>query len=297
MGSNDSGGGTAARESVGRYGIWNAGLRSDDPALRGEIAEAAAELDELGFGAIWLGGSSSVEHAARVLDATPRIAVATGILSIWEHEAAAVAASTAAVEAAHPDRFLLGLGVSHAQIADRYRRPYSAMVAYLDALDAAPAPVPAGRRVLAALGPKMLELSRDRAGGAHPYLVTPEHTEQARSLLGYGPLLAPELKVVLETDPAVAREIARGYLAVYLAMPNYTNSFLRLGFEEPDFTGGGSDRLIDTVFAWGDEDRIRRRIESFHAAGADHVALQIVTGQDRSVLPCAEWRRLAEVLA
>lgn len=297
MGSKDSVGGVAARESVGRYGIWNSGLRSDDPGLRGEIAEAAAELDELGFGAIWLGGSSSVAHAARVLDATPRITVANGILSIWEHEADAVAASTAEVEAAHPGRFLLGLGVSHAQLADRYRRPYSAMVAYLDALDAAPAPVPAGRRVLAALGPRMLELSRDRAGGAHPYLVTPEHTAQARALLGDGPLLAPELKVVLETDADVAREIARGYLAVYLAMPNYTNSFLRLGFEEADFTDGGSDRLIDTVFAWGDDDHIRERVTSFHTAGADHVALQIVTGQNRSVLPRAEWRRLAALLA
>ncbi|MEU3461390.1 LLM class F420-dependent oxidoreductase [Streptomyces sp. NPDC006733] len=296
MGSKDSGGGTDARESVGRYGIWNGGMRSDDPELRGEIAEAAAELDELGFGAIWLGGSASVEDAARVLDASPRITVATGILSIWDHEADAVAARTAEVEAAHPGRFLLGLGVSHAQLSDRYRRPYSAMVAYLDALDAAPAPVPAGRRVLAALGPKMLELSRDRAGGAHPYLVTPEHTEQARALLGEGPLLAPEFKIVLEKDPDVARGIARGYLAPYLAMPNYTNSFLRLGFEEGDFTGGGSDRLIDTVFAWGDDDHILGRIKSFRTAGADHVALQVVTGQARSVLPRAEWRRLAEVL-
>lgn len=301
MGSSDSGGDSSVvvnvRESVGRYGIWNSGLRSDDPELAGEIAEAAAELDELGFGAIWLGGSSSVGHAARVLDATSRITVANGILSIWQHEADGVAAATAEVEAAHPGRFLLGLGVSHAQLADQYRRPYAAMVAYLDALDAAPAAVPAGRRVLAALGPKMLELSRDRAGGAHPYLVTPEHTEQARALLGEGPLLAPELKVILEKDPAVAREAARATLAIYLSMPNYTNSFLRLGFEEADFAGGGSDRLIDTLFAWGDDDQIRQRIGSFLTAGADHVALQIVTTEGRALLHRPEWRRLAEVLA
>ncbi|MFD7221270.1 LLM class F420-dependent oxidoreductase [Streptomyces sp. NPDC059892] len=286
------------RESVGRYGIWSAELRSEDAALRAEIPEAAAELEELGFGAVWLGGSSGVEHAVPLIEATSRLTVATGILSIWQYEAADAAARFHKLESAHPGRFLLGLGASHAKLAAQYRRPYSAMVGYLDALDAAG--VPAGRIVLAALGPKMLELSRDRSGGAHPYLVTPEHTAQARELLGSGPLLAPELKVVLDTDPDTARAAARGYLAMYLGLPNYTNSFLRLGFTEDDFTGGGSDRLIDAVYAWGDAARIRDRIDAFHAAGADHVALQIVTGDSSpgapGALPRAEWRRLAEVL-
>ncbi|MFD7088046.1 LLM class F420-dependent oxidoreductase [Streptomyces sp. NPDC056730] len=286
------------RESVGRYGIWSAELRSEDAALRAEIPEAAAELEELGFGAVWLGGSSGVEHAVPLIEATSRLTVATGILSIWQYEAAETAARFHKLESAHPGRFLLGLGASHAKLAAQYRRPYSAMVGYLDALDAAG--VPAGRIVLAALGPKMLELSRDRSGGAHPYLVTPEHTAQARELLGSGPLLAPELKVVLDTDPDTARAAARGYLAMYLGLPNYTNSFLRLGFTEDDFTGGGSDRLIDAVYAWGDAARIRDRIDAFHAAGADHVALQIVTGDSSpgapGALPRAEWRRLAEVL-
>jgi probable F420-dependent oxidoreductase len=185
--------------------------------------------------------------------------------------------------------------VSHAKLADQYRRPYSAMVGYLDALDAAG--VPAGRRVLAALGPKMLKLSRDRAAGAIPYLVTPEHTARAREILGAGPLLAPEFKVVLEQDPDRARTTARNYLAMYLELPNYTDNFLRLGFTEDDVRDGGSDRLVDAVFAWGEESRIRDRIEEFHAAGADHVAIQVVTDdQDRDALPRQEWRRLAAVL-
>ncbi|GGK55158.1 LLM class F420-dependent oxidoreductase [Streptomyces flaveus] len=286
---------SSPKEAVGRYGIWSAGLRSEDPAQRGELAEAAAELEELGFGAAWLGGSSGVQHAVPLIEATSRLTVATGIQSIWQYEAADTATRFAELDAAHPGRFLLGLGVSHAKLADQYRRPYSSMVEYLDALDATG--VPAGRRILAALGPKMLKLSRDRAAGSHPYLVTPEHTADAREILGEVPLLAPELKVVLETDPDRARSLARDSLAMYLTLPNYTNSFLRFGFTEDDFADGGSDRLIDTLFAWGDDDRIRERIDAFYTAGADHVAFQLVTDQDRSALPRPEWRRLAELLA
>ncbi|MEW2404047.1 LLM class F420-dependent oxidoreductase [Streptomyces sp. NPDC046862] len=286
--------GSSAKEAVRRYGVWSIGLRTEDQGRRGELAEAAAELEELGFGAVWLGGSSAVEHAVPLVEATDRMTVATGIQSIWQYEAADSARRFADLEAAHPGRFLLGLGVSHAKLTDRYRRPYSAMVDYLDALDAAA--VPEERRVLAALGPKMLELSRARAAGSHPYLVTPEHTAQAREILGDGPLLAPELKVVLETDPERARAVARDYLALYLGLPNYTNSFLRLGFTEDDFAGGGSDRLVDAVFAWGDEDRVRAGIDALHQAGADHVALQIVDDQPRDALPRAAWRRLADLL-
>ncbi|MER6089626.1 LLM class F420-dependent oxidoreductase [Streptomyces bluensis] len=286
--------GSAAKEAVGRYGIWSMGLRAEDPARRGELTEAVAEIEGLGFGAVWLGGSPGVRHAVPLVEATERVTVATGIQSIWQYEAADSARQFADLEAAHPGRFLLGLGVSHAKLTDQYRRPYSAMIGYLDALDAAG--VPAGRRVLAALGPKMLELSRDRAAGSHPYLVTAEHTAQARETLGDGPLLAPELKVVLETDPGRARAIARDYLALYLELPNYTNSFLRLGFTEDDFTGGGSDRLIDAVYAWGDEERVKATIDAFHAAGADHVALQVVDDQPRDALPRTAWRRLADLL-
>jgi probable F420-dependent oxidoreductase len=280
--------------SVGRYGIWSIGLRAENPARHGELAEAAAELEELGFGAIWLGGSTAVRHAVPLVEATKRVTVATGIQSIWQYEATDTAADFADLEAAHPGRFLLGLGVSHAKLAEQYRRPYAAMVAYLDALDAAG--VPAGRRVLAALGPKMLRLARDRSAGSHPYLVTPEHTSEAREALGDGPLLAPELKVVLDTDPARARTLARTHLAFYLTLPNYTNTFLRLGFTEDDLADGGSDRLIDAVYAWGDDDRVRSRVDEFHAAGADHVALQVLDGGPGDALPREAWRQLADLL-
>ncbi|HEY5833533.1 LLM class F420-dependent oxidoreductase [Streptomyces sp.] len=286
---------SSLKETVGRYGIWSAGLRSEDPARRGEIAESAAELDELGFGVIWLGNGSEVRHAAPIVGATSRLTVATSIQSIWQYEAADTAARFAELDAAHPGRFLLGLGVSHAKLTDRYRRPWSAMAGYLDALDAEG--VPAERRVLAALGPKMLELSRDRSAGSHPYLVTPEHTARAREILGDAPLLAPEFKVVLETDPGRARSLARDVLAFYLQLPNYTNNFLSLGFTEDDLADGGSDRLVDAVFAWGDEDRIRGRIDAFHAAGADHVALQLVDDQPRDAMRRPAWRRLAGLLS
>ncbi|MDX3215335.1 LLM class F420-dependent oxidoreductase [Streptomyces sp. ME02-6991-2B] len=281
--------------AIGRYGLWNTGLRDPDPARASELAETAAELEELGYGALWLGGSSGVEHAAPLVAATSSITVATGILSIWQYEAEDTAARQAALEAAHPGRFLLGLGVSHGPLVEQYRHPYTAMTRYLDALDSAG--VPAGKRVLAALGPKMLELARDRSAGAHPYLVTVEHTAQARAALGEGVLLAPEFTVVLESDPARARETAREMLAFYLGLPNYTNAWLRLGFHEDDFADGGSDRLVDALFGWGDEDRVRQRIDAYFDAGADHVAVQVLpSGADRSGLPREQWRRLAAVL-
>ncbi|MDX3769777.1 LLM class F420-dependent oxidoreductase [Streptomyces sp. NBC_01707] len=283
-------------QAIGRYGLWNTGLRDPEPSGAAERAETAVELEELGYGALWLGGSSGVEHAVPLIAATRSITVATGILSIWQHEPQHTAEEWSALEAAHPGRFLLGLGVSHAKLADQYKRPYAAMTGYLDALDTAG--VPADRRVLAALGPRMLELSRDRAAGAHPYLVTPEHTAQARETLGEGPLLAPEFTVILEADPDRARAAARGLLAFYLELPNYTNSWLRLGFAEDDLADGGSDRLVDALFGWGDEQRVRERIDAFLDAGADHVALQVlstVEGRD-AALPREEWRRLAATL-
>ncbi|MFI9806015.1 LLM class F420-dependent oxidoreductase [Streptomyces sp. NPDC052301] len=285
---------SSLKDRIGRYGIWNVGLRAEDPARPGELGDAAAELEELGYGAVWLGGSSAARHAVPLLEATRTLTVGTSIQSIWQYDADTSAVAFAEVEAAHPGRFLLGLGVSHAKLADQYRRPYSALVAYLDALDTAG--VPADRRVLAALGPKTLELSRDRAAGAVPYLVTPEHTARAREILGDGPLLAPELKVVLESDPARARALARGTLAMYLALPNYTDNFLRHGFTEDDLADGGSDRLVDAVFAWGDDSRVRDRIDTFHQAGADHLALQVITDAERDTLPREEWRRLASLL-
>ncbi|OON82631.1 LLM class F420-dependent oxidoreductase [Streptomyces tsukubensis] len=280
---------------IGRVGIWNPLLASGDPEGTGEAAEATAELEQLGYGAVWLGGNSSVPVAADLVRATSRIVVATGILSIWDYDAPLVAEQCAALSATDPGRFLLGLGASHSALAKNYHKPYSSMVAYLDALDSARSPVPREGRVLAALGPKMLKLAGERAAGAHPYLVTPEHTALARQALGADALLAPEVKVVFETDAEKARSIARSYLEMYLGLPNYTNNWLRLGFSEDDFKGGGSDRLIDANVIWGDESSLREGVAAYHEAGADHVAVQVLT-EDMRALPRAQWRELAGVL-
>ncbi|MFF7964615.1 LLM class F420-dependent oxidoreductase [Streptomyces sp. NPDC007903] len=291
---SDSTSGSISKAEIGRYGVWSLGLRNEDPGRRGEIGEAAAELQELGYGTAWLGGSSAPVHALPLLEKTDRLIVGTSIQSIWQYDAGESAAGYAEVEAAHPGRFLLGLGMSHAKLAEQYRRPYSALVEYLDALDAAG--VPAGRRVLAALGPKTVRLSGERSLGAIPYLVTPEHTARAREILGQEPLLAPELGVVLESDPARARELARGHLEMYLQLPNYTTNFQRLGFTEDDLRDGGSDRLVDALYAWGDDDRIRDEVNAFLTAGADHVALQVVHEGSPEDLPRGAWRKLADIL-
>ncbi|MFE9250430.1 LLM class F420-dependent oxidoreductase [Streptomyces sp. NPDC007088] len=277
---------------VGRFGIWDHNLAR---TARTEAVETVAELEELGFGTVWLGGNSSVEAAAPLVRGTSRIIVANGILSIWEHEARDVARERAELEATHPGRYLLGLGASHSALAKNYHKPYSAMVAYLDALDAAEVPVPPKARVLAALGPKMLRLAGDRARGAHPYLVTPEHTAEAREALGPDALLAPEVKVVLSEDAARARAIGRGVLEMYLKLPNYTNNWLRLGFTEEDFRAGGSDRLVDATVVWGSPGTVRARLAEFHEAGADHVAVQLLE-DDPEKLPRGGWRELAGVL-
>lgn len=284
---------------LGRIGVWSNELRLDDPARGDEIGAAAAELEELGYGTLWAGGSPAVSQAEHLLAATRRVRVGTSILSIWQHPAARVAAAYARLAPAARERFVLGLGVSHRHMVEGYARPYSAMKAYLDELDATPDGPHADRRTLAALGPRMLGLARDRAAGAVPYLVTAEHTARAREALGTGPLLAPELKVVLDDDLASARRSARDYLAFYLPMPNYTNNLLRLGFTERDFEGDGSDRLLDAVFALGDASAIRTRVDAFLKAGADHVAIQVVLAPARrkaGELPVAEWRTLAETL-
>lgn len=291
---SDATSGSISKAEIGRYGVWSLGLRDEDPGRRGEIGEAAAELQELGYGTAWLGGSSAPVNALPLLEKTDRLVVGTSIQSIWQYDARQSAAGYAEVEAAHPGRFLLGLGMSHAKLAEQYRRPYSALVEYLDELDAAG--VPAGRRVLAALGPKTVRLSGERSLGAIPYLVTPEHTARAREILGQEPLLAPEFAVVLESDPARARELARGHLEMYLQLPNYTTSFQRLGFTEDDLREGGSDRLIDALYAWGDDDGIREKVNAFLTAGADHVALQVVQEGSPDDLPRAAWRKLAGIL-
>jgi probable F420-dependent oxidoreductase len=234
-----------------------------------------------------------------LLGATKQAVAATGILNVWMHEAADVAARRAAWSEPWQQRALFGLGVSHAPLVEagnpgRYAKPYSAMVAYLDALDAAEEPLPAGARVLAALGPRMLALARERAAGVHPYLVPPEHTAQAREIVGRDALVATEQAVVLETDPVKARAIARNHLAMYLPLPNYWNNLQRLGFGADDLLQGGSDRIVDSAVAWGDVDAIKARVDAHRDAGADHVCIQVLRTDYE--FPRAEWRELAPAL-
>jgi probable F420-dependent oxidoreductase len=286
---------------LGGIGIWTRQFE-DQPAAKAQ--EAARELEELGYGAIWFGeamGREVLTNAGLLLAGTRRIVIATGIANIYARDAMAMAAGQKTLAEAYPNRFLLGLGVSHVPLVEqlrghRYEKPVATMRAYLEAMDRAPynAPAPATKppRVLAALGPKMLELSGELANGAHPYNVNPEHTAEARKILGAEPYLCPEQAVVLEKDPGKARGIGRAFLGFYLTLPNYANNFLRLGFDEDDFKDGGSDRLIDAIIAWGDLDAIRNRIREHHQAGADHVCVQVLTA-DPKALPMREWRELA----
>jgi probable F420-dependent oxidoreductase len=279
-------------------GVWSSQLRYGNPA---DAAEAAAELEELGFTALWIPDVDGpvMDSVAHLLASTKQTVVATGILNLWMHKPSDVAAKHAALTAQHGDRFLLGIGVSHAPLIDskepgRYRKPLAATGAFLDDLDAAEQPVPAESRVLVALGPKMLELAATRARGAHPYLVTPDHTHQAREVLVDGPLLLPEQSVLLTDDRAEARALGTDWLRAYLALPNYANNLLGSGFTEDDLASV-SDRLFDAIIAWGDEDAILNRVNEHRAAGADRVCVQARTA-DRMEFPRDQWRRLAAAL-
>lgn len=278
---------------LGHIGLWSIELRMGDPA---EIAEAAAELDELGWGALWipgLGGGDILGDSQRLLAATREAKVAIGVASIWRHDAAEMAAGHAGLQEKYDHRLMLGLGVSDpaaAEGAGRAYRPLSDMGAYLDTLDQAPAAVPVEDRVLAALGPKMVELAGKRTAGVHPFMVTPEYSAATRGRLGDGPVLAPYQAVVLERDPGKARAAARDFLGAFLSMDHYARNLLRQGFDEQDLAGGGSDRLIDAVVAWGDVEAIGERVRAHHQAGADHVCLHVVGTEG---MPLRQWRELA----
>jgi probable F420-dependent oxidoreductase len=279
-------------------GVWSGQLRYGGT---GEVNEAAAELEELGFTALWIPdiGGPVFEAAERLLAATRTVTVATGILNLWMHTPAEAAAGYAALSSGYGNRFLMGIGVSHAVLVDRdeparYQRPLAATRSYLDGLDAAEPPVPASGRLLAALGPKMLAMAAVRTRGAHPYLVTPEHTKLARETLGEGPLLAPEQTVIFAADRDQARAVGHDWLHRYMTLPNYANSVLRLGFSQQDVEQV-SDRLFDALIAWGDEEAVTRRVAEHRAAGADHVCLQVLTSESNA-LPRAEWRRIATAL-
>jgi probable F420-dependent oxidoreductase len=268
------------------------------PDLREQACDVAAEIEALGFSGLWLsGGHDGGVHDVfgDLLDATQAMTIAAGIVSIWHSTPEESAAAFTDLERTHPGRFLLGIGASHPTSTDRYAKPYTATAAYLDSLDAGDPTVPVDRRIVAALGPKMIAMAGERSLGAFPYFVPVEHTAIARGILGDGPLLTPEQAVLLETDPVLARAIARRHMAYYLAQPNYTRCLRQFGFEDADFADGGSDRLVDAIVAWGDIDDVIERIGGHHAAGADTVVVQVLT-RDEDDFAVEDYRRLAHAL-
>jgi probable F420-dependent oxidoreductase len=283
---------------IGRLGIWSSGLRSLDA---GALAEAVGALDEYGYGAVWFPGGrpdAAITLSEAILSNSTRLAVATGIISIWTGPATDLARAHRTMRERYPGRFVLGLGVSHPESVNREetrsRRPIAEVRAYLDELDVED---PEGRpeRVLAALGPRMLRLAAERTGGAHPYFAPIDHVAFARDVLGPRPLLAPEKAVVLEADPERARAIGRAHVTPYLRLQNYTNNLRRFGFDDDDFAAPVSDRLIDAVVAWGDVETVAAAIADHYLAGADHVCVQFLTDPPGTMSP-SHWQQLAEAI-
>lgn len=289
--------------SIGRIGIWHFLDLLPSPQAR----QAAAEVEALGYGALWIPealGREAFTSASLLLGATRTLTVATGIANIWGRDAMAMAAAQKTLAEAYPGRFLLGIGVSHAPMVEMlrghaYRQPLTFMRDYLDAMDRATflaaEPSIAPERVIGALHPKMLALAAERSAGAHPYFMPPTHTARARKILGAGKLLAPEQAVVLETDPGVARAIGRVHTTTYVNLPNYVRALRTLGFVDADFADGGSDRLVDAIVAWGDVETVKARVQAHIDAGADHVCLQVLDPDVRSA-PVRQWRVLAKAL-
>jgi probable F420-dependent oxidoreductase len=272
------------KPDLGRFGVFG----------RGATPAQAKDIEALGYGAIWVGGSppAELDWVEPLLEATSTLQVATGIVNIWTAAAKPVAESFHRIDTAYPNRFLLGIGVGHPEAHAEYKKPYDALVEYLDELDQYG--VPKDRRVVAALGPQVLKLSARRSAGAHPYLTTPEHTAQAREIIGADAFLAPEHKAVLTTDADKARAVGRKALEVYLNLANYTNNWKRLGFTEEDIAKPGSDALVDAFLAYGTTEQIADRLNQHLEAGADHVPVQILTSPDKLVPALAE---LADALA
>lgn len=276
--TNCAAGKPSSGPNLGRFGSFG----------RGVTPQQATEIEALGYGAVWVGGSppAALSWVEPILQATTTLCVATGIVNIWSAPAQRVAESFHRIEAAYPGRFLLGIGVGHAEMISEYRKPYNALVEYLDRLD--DYGVPANRRVVAALGPRVLGLSARRSAGAHPYLTTPEHTARARELIGPSAFLAPEHKVVLTTDSSRARTVGRQALDMYFNLANYRNNWKRLGFTDDEVSRPGSDRLVDAVVAYGTPDAIAARLNEHLLAGADHVPIQVLTEDDNLVSALTE---------
>lgn len=277
---------------LGSFGAWLNPVYADD-----ERVEFAAEAEGLGYGTVWLGlgqrDESDLRLVSRVLDATTHVVVGTAIINMWTNDPVRLAASFTRAEERHPGRLLLGIGIGHPESISQFTSPYDALASFLDSLDAEG--VPAGRRVLASLGPRGLRLAAARAAGSHPYLTVPEHTRRARSILGDGPLLAPEQTVVLQEDPERARAAGRDFIAdPYLRRSNYTSTMRRYGFDEADVAGRGSDRLIDALARHGTAETVARDLRLHLDAGADHVAVQALPLDGEGPMPAL--RALAPLL-
>jgi probable F420-dependent oxidoreductase len=275
--------------NIGKIGVWT----SYRPFGVERAAEAAKLVEQLGYGAFWLGGSPHASDVRPILEATSTLVAATGILNVWTSAAAETAAADAALREDFPGRFMLGIGIGHPEGTSDYRRPLTTMRAFLDGLDASPTPPPADGRCLAALGPKMLDLAAERTAGSHLYFVPVEHTRFARARLGADKLVAPELACVVDGEPARARAVARDYARLYLGLRNYTQRLLDFGFSDDDLADGGSDRLIDTIIPHGSPEQIAEAVHAHLDAGADHVCLQPL-GEDG--IPADSWTALANVL-
>lgn len=286
-------------------GIWTAQFDFQPADV---VRNTVQELEALGYVSLWIGenvGREPISQSAILLAATQRITVATAVANLWARDPLSMAAAHQTLAEAYPNRFILGLGVSHPKLVNdtrglRYDRPLQTTHNYLTAMDDLAhryRAVPANNtvRILAALGPRMLRLATEHADGAHTYLVPPEHTVQARQVLGPHRLLVPEQAVVLDSDKTLAHEIARRHLRRYLTLPNYTNNLRRLGYTNDDLEHDGSDRLLDALIAWGDETAIAERIRQHQQAGADHVCLQVLDPDFRG-LPLPQWRRLAAII-
>jgi probable F420-dependent oxidoreductase len=296
---------TVLSRPLAPVGVWSMELRH---AARPEVQEAAAELDALGYPVLWLpglDGSGVLEDVGDLLTAAPRAQVALGVLNIWNYEPGELAARVAALDTHHGPRTLVGLGVGApagaAAHGKHYGRPTASMSTYLDALDAATSPVRPGRRLLGALGPRMVDLAVARTAGWHPFLVTPDYIVGERARAGASAFLAPHQAVVLDTNPDRARAAARAGVAMFLGFPTYRSNLARLGYGEEDLVPGGSDRLIDDLVAWGDQDAIAARVRAHLDAGADHVALHVLPstqdGQVVNGMPRRQWRDLAALPA
>jgi probable F420-dependent oxidoreductase len=272
------------KADLGPIGIWR---------VRYHGTDGVEEMEALGYGTLWVGASPGTADVRPFLEHTSTLKVATGILNVWQHEPADVAAGHAELTRDFPGRFLLGIGIGHPEATSDYTRPLATMRAFFDGLDAADPPMPKDERAAAALGPKMLDLATERSLGAHTYFVPAEHTRYARDRIGPDPVIATEVAVVVESDSATARGIAREYAAGYLTRSNYTRNLLRHGFDESDVADGGSDRLIDAVIPHGEPAAVAEAVRAHLDAGANHVCLQPL---GHGPNPVEDYRALARVL-